>query len=176
MLVALQPESLHNMIPSSAINSSTCSGKKSNISPLSPPPSLSQKKTSCSGSLFVFVFVFVCVFVCLCVCGLGIKEVYCDGDDYLSFCLSTCLSISTQTYISGLTHSQSFLASFIPGRSKYNKDKCMFLLYIHANSVNNNKGNTSSSDPCSGLSMEFSIKVSLFSNSQSKNNKYPELK
>ena len=147
------------MIPSSAINSSTCSGKKSNISPLSPPPSLSQKKTSCSGSLFVFV----CVFVCLCVCvDWGLKRCIVM---VMSFCLSTCLSISTQTYISGLTHSLSFLASLIPGRSKYNKDKCMFLLYIHANSVNNNKGNTSSSDPCSGLSMEFSIKVSLFSNS-----------
>ena len=35
----------------------------------------------------------------------------------------------------------------------------MFLLYIHANAVNNNKGNTSSGEQTSGLSMEFSIKV-----------------
>ncbi|CAH3150664.1 unnamed protein product, partial [Porites evermanni] len=43
-------------------------------------------------------------------------------------------------------------------RNRNNKDKCMFLLYIHANAVNNNKGNTSSGEQTSGLSMEFSIK------------------
>ncbi|KAL4224835.1 DNA replication licensing factor mcm8 [Mactra antiquata] len=40
------------------------------------------------------------------------------------------------------------------GRGK-NKDKCMFLLYIHANSVSNTKGNKSSSD---GLAMDFTMK------------------
>ncbi|XP_078352072.1 DNA helicase MCM8-like isoform X2 [Oculina patagonica] len=44
-------------------------------------------------------------------------------------------------------------------RNKYNKDKCMFLLYLHANAVNNNKGGSSSGDQqTSGLAMEFSIK------------------
>ena len=46
-------------------------------------------------------------------------------------------------------------------RNKNNKDKCMFLLYLHANAVNNNKGaGTSSGDQqTSGLAMDFSIKV-----------------
>ncbi|KAJ7321481.1 DNA replication licensing factor mcm8 [Desmophyllum pertusum] len=43
-------------------------------------------------------------------------------------------------------------------RSKNNKDKCMFLLYLHANAVNNNKGGSSSGEQTSGLAMEFSIK------------------
>lgn len=45
-------------------------------------------------------------------------------------------------------------------RNKNNKDKCMFLLYLHANSVNNNKGAGPSSgdQQTSGLAMEFSIK------------------
>jgi len=43
-------------------------------------------------------------------------------------------------------------------RNKYNKDKCMFLLYLHANAVNNNKGSSSSGEQASGLAMEFSIK------------------
>nr|QIC49968.1 DNA helicase MCM8 [Actinia equina] len=43
-------------------------------------------------------------------------------------------------------------------RNKYNKDKCMFLLYIHANSVNNNKGNANNNDPSSAVSMEFTLK------------------
>ena len=42
----------------------------------------------------------------------------------------------------------------------------MFLLYIHANAVNNNKGNTSSGEQTSGLSMEFSIKVHVLCGSQ----------
>lgn len=49
----------------------------------------------------------------------------------------------------------------MPARSKYSKDKCMFLLYIHANSVNNNKGNANTNDPGSGVTMEFTLKVSL---------------
>ena len=46
-------------------------------------------------------------------------------------------------------------------RNKNNKDKCMFLLYLHANAVNNNKGAGTSSgeQQTSGLAMEFSIKV-----------------
>ncbi|XP_053384109.1 DNA helicase MCM8-like [Mercenaria mercenaria] len=40
------------------------------------------------------------------------------------------------------------------GRGK-NKDKCMFLLYVHANSVNNTKGNKSGSE---GLAMDFTMK------------------
>ena len=51
-------------------------------------------------------------------------------------------------------------------RNRNNKDKCMFLLYIHANAVNNNKGNTSSGEQTSGLSMEFSIKVHVLCGSQ----------
>jgi len=45
-------------------------------------------------------------------------------------------------------------------RNKNNKDKCMFLLYLHANAVNNNKGAGPSSgdQQTSGLAMEFSIK------------------
>lgn len=43
-------------------------------------------------------------------------------------------------------------------RNKSNKDKCMFLLYLHANAVNNNKGGTGSAEQSSGLAMEFSIK------------------
>lgn len=39
-----------------------------------------------------------------------------------------------------------------------NKDKCMFLLYIHANSVSNPKGNKSSIESGSGLAMDFTIK------------------
>ena len=45
----------------------------------------------------------------------------------------------------------------------------MFLLYIHANAVNNNKGNTSSGEQTSGLSMEFSIKVHVPCGSQRTN-------
>lgn len=41
------------------------------------------------------------------------------------------------------------------GRGK-NKDKCMFLLYVHANSVNNTKGNKSGSSE--GLAMDFTMK------------------
>ncbi|KAJ8299815.1 hypothetical protein KUTeg_023875 [Tegillarca granosa] len=41
------------------------------------------------------------------------------------------------------------------GRSR-NKDKCMFLLYIHANSVSNAKGNKSGDS--SGLAMDFTMK------------------
>ena len=37
-----------------------------------------------------------------------------------------------------------------------NKDKCMFLLYIYANSVVNAKGNKSGDN--SGLAMEFTMK------------------
>ena len=42
------------------------------------------------------------------------------------------------------------------------KDKCMFLLYINANSVTNAKGgksaNTSETEQSTGLAMEFSMK------------------
>ena len=44
-------------------------------------------------------------------------------------------------------------------RNKNNKDKCMFVIYIHANAVNNNKGNAGSGEQTSGLAMDFSIKV-----------------
>ncbi|XP_029211666.1 DNA helicase MCM8-like [Acropora muricata] len=43
-------------------------------------------------------------------------------------------------------------------RNKSNKDKCMFVIYIHANAVNNNKGNAGSGEQTSGLAMDFSIK------------------
>lgn len=43
-------------------------------------------------------------------------------------------------------------------RNKSNKDKCMFLLYLHVNAVNNNKGGTGATEQTSGLAMEFSIK------------------
>ncbi|KAK2567403.1 DNA helicase MCM8 [Acropora cervicornis] len=43
-------------------------------------------------------------------------------------------------------------------RNKNNKDKCMFVIYIHANAVNNNKGNAGSGEQTSGLAMDFSIK------------------
>lgn len=46
-------------------------------------------------------------------------------------------------------------------RHKNNKDKCMFLIYIHANAVNNNKGSAGSGEQTSGLAVEFSIKVKL---------------
>lgn len=47
---------------------------------------------------------------------------------------------------------------FILGRSR-NKDKCMFLLYIHANSVSNTKGGKKCADSqSSGVAMEFSMK------------------
>lgn len=35
----------------------------------------------------------------------------------------------------------------------------MFLLYLHVNAVNNNKGGTGATEQTSGLAMEFSIKV-----------------
>lgn len=44
---------------------------------------------------------------------------------------------------------------YLTGRGR-NKDKCMFLLYIQANSVNNAKGNTKG-DNC-GLALDFSMK------------------
>lgn len=50
-------------------------------------------------------------------------------------------------------------ASAGAGRNK--KDKCMFLLYIEANSVSNSKGQKSkvTSEPeCQGTSVEFSLK------------------
>ena len=43
-----------------------------------------------------------------------------------------------------------------PGRGRHGKDKCMFLLYLHAISVVNNKG----SDASHSLHMQFSTKVS----------------
>lgn len=43
-------------------------------------------------------------------------------------------------------------------RNKSNKDKCMFLLYLHVNAMNNNKGGTGATEQTSGLAMEFSIK------------------
>ncbi|XP_071080734.1 DNA helicase MCM8-like [Haliotis cracherodii] len=39
-----------------------------------------------------------------------------------------------------------------------NKDKCMFLLYLHANSVSNLKGNKSGGEGSSGLAMDFTMK------------------
>ena len=44
-------------------------------------------------------------------------------------------------------------------RNKNNKDKCMFVIYIHANAINNNKGNAGSGEQTAGLAMDFSIKV-----------------
>jgi len=47
------------------------------------------------------------------------------------------------------------IAIYVLGRSK-NKDKCMFLLYVAANSVSNCKGGGSSS--VEGLAMDFTMK------------------
>ena len=44
---------------------------------------------------------------------------------------------------------------YITGRGR-NKDKCMFLLYIYANSINNTKGNKSGNE--GGLAMDFTMK------------------
>ena len=49
---------------------------------------------------------------------------------------------------------------YLAGRNRLNKDKCMFLLYIHANSVNNNRGSPNTGEQSSGLSMEFTLKAS----------------
>ena len=46
--------------------------------------------------------------------------------------------------------------SLSPARGRNTKDKCMFLLYLYAVSVSNNKG---SGDASHGLHMEFSTKV-----------------
>ncbi|XP_006822145.1 DNA helicase MCM8-like [Saccoglossus kowalevskii] len=43
------------------------------------------------------------------------------------------------------------------GRGRNNKDKCMFLLYIYANSVNNSKGNKKG-ESNSGLAVDFTLK------------------
>ena len=43
----------------------------------------------------------------------------------------------------------------ISGRGR-NKDKCMFLLYIYANSINNSKGNKAGTE--GGLAMDFTMK------------------
>ena len=53
----------------------------------------------------------------------------------------------------------AFLNCLLVDRNKSNKDKCMFLLYLHVNAVNNNKGGTGPTEQTSGLAMEFSIKV-----------------
>lgn len=52
---------------------------------------------------------------------------------------------------------------FSTDRNKYNKDKCMFLLYVHANAVNNNKGSSNNSEPDNAVSMEFTLKVFMTS-------------
>ena len=56
----------------------------------------------------------------------------------------------------------TFLNCLLVDRNKSNKDKCMFLLYLHVNAVNNNKGGTGATEQTSGLAMEFSIKVFSF--------------
>ncbi|KAL5007806.1 hypothetical protein ScPMuIL_016612 [Solemya velum] len=43
------------------------------------------------------------------------------------------------------------------GRGR-NKDKCLFLLYLFANSVSNTKGNKSSTDSSSGVGVDFTVK------------------
>ena len=48
----------------------------------------------------------------------------------------------------------------LQGRGRSSKDKCMFLLYLHAISVVNSKHTLT--DGCSGLQIEFSTKVQLF--------------
>lgn len=40
----------------------------------------------------------------------------------------------------------------------------MFLLYVHANAVNNNKGNNNNSDPDNAVSMDFTLKVMWIDN------------
>ena len=56
----------------------------------------------------------------------------------------------------------TFLNCLLVDHNKSNKDKCMFLLYLHVNAVNNNKGGTGATEQTSGLAMEFSIKVFSF--------------
>ena len=46
---------------------------------------------------------------------------------------------------------------FLVGRGRNAKDKCMFLLYLHAISVSNSKA--SAADASHGLHMDFSTKV-----------------
>ena len=46
------------------------------------------------------------------------------------------------------------------GRKRHNKDKCMFLLYIYANSVNNSRGSPTTGEEASGLAIEFTLKAS----------------
>ena len=48
---------------------------------------------------------------------------------------------------------------FLVGRGRNAKDKCMFLLYLHAISVSNSKA--SAADASHGLHMDFSTKVKL---------------
>lgn len=73
--------------------------------------------------------------------------------------ISECTSLSPPLLHTWLGLSNVDLIDYILDRNKYNKDKCMFVIYIHANAVNNNKGNTGSGEQTSGLAMDFSIKV-----------------
>ena len=57
--------------------------------------------------------------------------------------------------VAGLHKLTMFSFHLITGRGK-NKDKCMFLLYLYANSVNNTKGNKSGET--SGMAMDFTMK------------------
>ena len=78
----------------------------------------------------------------------------------LVFCVSKEPSLLTIMALHSLRESNLYIT--FPNcvdRNKNNKDKCMFLLYLHANAVNNNKGGTGSAEQTSGLAMEFSIKV-----------------
>jgi DNA helicase MCM8 len=52
-------------------------------------------------------------------------------------------------------HLSDLFQNFFIGKGR-NKDKCMFLLYVYANSVVNTKGNKSCDN--SGLAMEFTMK------------------
>ncbi|CAH1792022.1 unnamed protein product [Owenia fusiformis] len=44
------------------------------------------------------------------------------------------------------------------GRGRQSKDKCMFLLYIYANSVQNSKGEKKSDSKSAGVAMDFTMK------------------
>ena len=72
---------------------------------------------------------------------------------YYNTSLCRCI-INSRTLFTGYT---LFFIPFKVGRGRNAKDKCMFLLYLHAISVSNSKA--SAADASHGLHMDFSTKV-----------------
>ena len=74
---------------------------------------------------------------------------------YYNTSLCRCIIIIVE-----IKHFTGYTLFFIPfevGRGRNAKDKCMFLLYLHAISVSNSKA--SAADASHGLHMDFSTKV-----------------